>query len=108
MASASISRASRRAPPSVWRSNMTRREWLALISTAPLLKGAPAPVSPVSIAKCASYDEDVTATLGAVFDQLGGLGGLVRNKTVTIKLNMTGGPGNRLRGLAPAMTHYVH
>jgi len=86
---------------------MTRREWLALISTAPLLKAA-APVSPVSIAKCASYDEDVTAKLGTMFDQLGGLSRLVRNKTVTVKLNMTGGPGNRLQGLAPAMTHYVH
>jgi uncharacterized protein (DUF362 family) len=86
---------------------MTRREWLALISAAPLLK-ADAPVSPVSIARCASYDEDVTAKLGTMFDQLGGLGSLVRNKTVTVKLNMTGGPGNRLKGLAPAMTHYVH
>jgi uncharacterized protein (DUF362 family) len=86
---------------------MTRREWLALISAAPLLN-ADAPVSPVSIAKCASYDEDVTAKLGTMFDQLGGLSRLVRNKTVTVKLNMTGGPGNRLQGLAPAITHYVH
>jgi uncharacterized protein (DUF362 family) len=86
---------------------MTRREWLALISAAPLLN-ADAPVSPVSIAKCASYDEDVTAKLGIMFDQIGSLSRLVRNKTVTVKLNMTGGPGNRLQGLAPAMTHYVH
>jgi uncharacterized protein (DUF362 family) len=78
-----------------------------MISAAPLLNGA-APVSPVSIAKCASYDDDVTGKLGAMFDQLGGLSGLVRNKTVTVKLNMTGGPGNRLQGLAPAVTHYVH
>src|ERR1035438_3143743 len=87
---------------------MTRREWIAAISAAPLLKGAnAAPVAPVSIAKCASYDEDVTAKLGAMFDQLGGLGGLVRGKTVTIKLNMTGSPAERLQGLAPALTHYV-
>jgi uncharacterized protein (DUF362 family) len=88
---------------------VTRREWLALISSAPLLKAAPAaPVSPVSIAKCASYDEDITAKLSKMFDQLGGIEKLVRNKTVTVKLNMTGGPGNRLRGMAPALTHYVH
>jgi uncharacterized protein (DUF362 family) len=88
---------------------MTRREWLALISAAPLVKGAPvAPVAPVSIAKCASYDEDVTAKLATMFDQLGGLDKLVRNKTVTVKLNMTGGPSNRLQGLPPAQTHYVH
>jgi uncharacterized protein (DUF362 family) len=88
---------------------MTRREWLAIISAAPLLKAAPAaPVSPVSIARCASYDEDVAATMAKMFDQLGGLDKLVRNKTVTIKLNMTGSPGIRLQGLAPALTHYVH
>jgi uncharacterized protein (DUF362 family) len=91
---------------------MTRREWIAAIAAAPLLKGASAapvaPVAPVSIAKCASYDEDVTAKLGVMFDQLGGLGGLVRGKTVTIKLNMTGSPAQRLQGLAPALTHYTH
>ena len=62
---------------------MTRREWIAMIASAPLLKAAdkPAPTAPVSIAKCASYDEDVTAKLSAMFDQLGGLERVVRNKT---------------------------
>lgn len=89
---------------------MTRREWLALIAATPLLKAdtAPAPAAPVSIAKCASYEEDVTAKLATMFDQLGGLEKLVRNKTVTIKLNMTGGPTNRLNGAAPGLTHMVH
>ena len=89
---------------------MTRREWLALIAAAPLLKAAPgpAPAAPVSIARCASYDEDVTAKLAAVFTQLGGIEGLVRNKTVTVKLNMTGSPGIRFQGQAPGVTHYVH
>src|SRR5882757_6114802 len=59
-------------------------------------------------AKCASYDEDVQAKLAAMFDQLGGLERLVRNKTVTVKLNMTGSPGQRVQGLAPALTHYTH
>ena len=81
------------------------------LSAAPLLS-APrcraAPAAPVSIAKCASYDEDVTAKLGTMFDQLGGLEKLVRNKTVTIKLNMTGSPGKRVQGRAPALTHYTH
>ena len=66
---------------------MTRREWIAMISAAPslqVLHGAPEPpVAPVSIAKCATYDEDVTAKMAAMFDQLGGLEKLVRNKTVT-------------------------
>ncbi len=89
---------------------MTRREWLALITAAPLLKGAPgdAPAAPVAIAKCSSYDEDVAAHLAALFDQLGGLSGIVRGKTVTIKLNMTGSPGLRVNGKALGVTHYVH
>jgi uncharacterized protein (DUF362 family) len=88
---------------------MTRREWLELIAATPLLKAdtAPAPVAPVSIAKCASYD-DVTGKLATMFDQLGGLQKLVGNKTVTIKLNMTGGPGMRVNGLPPGHTHMVH
>ena len=92
---------------------MTRRELLAAIGAAaatPLLRGAVenAPVAPVSIAKCAGYDEDVTAKLNSMFDQLGGIARLVQNKTVTIKVNMTGPPSTRLRGLAPALTHYTH
>ena len=91
---------------------MTRREWLAMVAAAPLAQAAPdavgTPAAPVSIAKCASYDEDVSAKLAAMFDQLGGLDRLVRNKTVTVKLNMTGPPGARVQGLAPAMTHYTH
>ncbi|MGA2135863.1 MAG: DUF362 domain-containing protein [Bryobacteraceae bacterium] len=88
---------------------MTRREWIALISAAPLLKGAPsAPSAPVAIARCASYDEDVTARLAAMFNQLGGLDRIVRGKTVTIKLNMTGSPALRVDGRPPGVTHYVH
>src|SRR5579872_4739278 len=82
---------------------MTRRELLALIGSAPLLKAAPeAPTAPVSIAKCNSYNDDVTATLAAMFDQLGGLERIVKNKTVTVKLNLTGSPGLRLQGRAGA------
>jgi hypothetical protein len=89
---------------------MTRREWLATIAAAPLLNAAnpEAPAAPVSIAKCATYDEDVQAKLATLFDQLGGLERLVRNKTVTVKINMTGAPSQRVQGLAPALTHYTH
>jgi uncharacterized protein (DUF362 family) len=89
---------------------ITRREWVALISSAPLVKAAEtaAPAAPVSIAKCASYEEDFTAKLGAMFDQLGGIERLVRGKTVTVKVNMTGSPGQRVQGKAPAITHYTH
>jgi len=90
---------------------MTRREWLAMIAAAPLVNAADnpqAPAAPVSIAKCASYDEDVTAKLATMFDQLGGLERVVKNKTVTVKVNMTGAPSQRFQGLAPAITHYTH
>lgn len=89
---------------------MTRREWIALISSAPLLRAADtnAPAASVAVAKCGSYDEDLVAKLGVMFDQLGGIDGLVRNKTVTIKVNMTGSPGQRVQGRAPAATHYTH
>ena len=88
---------------------MTRREWIALAGATPLLKASQTvPARPVAIAKCASYNEDVTARLAAMFDQLGGLDRIVRNKTVTIKLNMTGSPGLRFMGRPLGSTHYVH
>ncbi len=43
-----------------------------------------------------------------MFDQLGGLAPIVRGKTVTVKLNLTGSPALRLQGRPPALTHYVH
>ena len=89
---------------------MTQRELLALLSAAPVaLKAAPdAPTAPVSIAKCAAYNDDVTATLGTMFDQIGGLERIVKGKTVTIKLNLTGSPGLRLQGRPLGVTHYTH
>jgi uncharacterized protein (DUF362 family) len=88
---------------------MTRREWLAIAASAPLLKAAPtAPASPVSIGKCSSYNEDVTAVLAAMFDQLGGIERIVKGKTVTVKLNLTGSPGLRFQGKPLGITHYTH
>src|SRR5258705_13787421 len=88
---------------------MTRREWLACTAAAGLLKAAPtAPTAPVSIAKVSPYDGDLAATLTTMFDQLGGLGRIVRNKTVTIKLNLTGSPGLRFQGKPLGVTHYTH
>jgi uncharacterized protein (DUF362 family) len=43
-----------------------------------------------------------------MFDQIGGLNRLVANKTVTIKLNLTGSPGLRFQGKALGVTHYSH
>src|SRR5947199_5074916 len=88
---------------------MTRREWLACTAAAGLLKAAPAaPTAPVSIAKCSSYDGDLVSTLTTMYDQLGGLGRIVRNQTVTIKLNLTGSPGLKFQGKPLGLTHYTH
>lgn len=91
---------------------MTRRELLAgagAFSLARSLSAAPtAPAHPVAIAKCASYNEDLNSTLGTMFDQIGGLERIVKNKTVTVKLNLTGSPGLRFQGKPLGLTHYTN
>src|SRR5512138_272639 len=87
---------------------MTRRELLTLASSAALLRAKEAPAPPVAIARCASYNEDIVAVMSRMFDQIGGLSRLVANKTVTIKLNLTGSPGLRFQGKPLGSTHYSH
>ncbi len=95
---------------------MTRREWLASVAATPLAKaasgsdenGKAAPAAPVAIGQASSYGEDITGTLKSMFDQLGGIEKLVRNKTVTIKLNLTGPPDNFVNGRPPQFTHWCH
>jgi len=71
---------------------LTRRELLAA-AAAPLALRAAAPASTVAIARCRAYDRSVEATLHTMFDQIGGLAPIVKNKTVALKLNLTGNPG---------------
>lgn len=100
-------------------SNCTRRE---LLKSASVLGGAylvgaaftpaiaaPAPTSPVSVAKCQTYDpKELLPVMARMFDQLGGIGRLVKGKTVAIKFNLTGSPQQRLGNLSPADTHFTH
>jgi hypothetical protein len=52
-----------------------------------------APASTVAIARCRTYDRPaIEQSLRTMFDQVGGIGSLVKNKTVAIKLNLTGQP----------------
>lgn len=44
----------------------------------------------VAIVSCRSYGPEVRTALAQSFDLLGGIGSLVKNKTVTVKLNLTG------------------
>jgi uncharacterized protein (DUF362 family) len=66
------------------------------------------PASRVAVGVCHEYGREVVHTLGNMFDQLGGLEGLVRGKTVAIKLNLTGVGTDRLGYLPPEVTYWVH
>jgi uncharacterized protein (DUF362 family) len=57
--------------------------------------GAPASAprraeSKVAIVSCRSYGPEVRSALAQSFDLLGGIGSLVKNRTVTVKINLTG------------------
>ncbi len=75
---------------------VTRRRALAVGSAALVRTAVGAPQTrgrnaTVAIARCTSYQPaELTGTLGRMFDQIGGIGSLVRNKTVALKLNLTG------------------
>lgn len=87
---------------------MTRRRLLAVLGTAAALPARTPPAAPVALARCRSYAEDLVALLARMFDQLGGLERLVKAKTVTIKLNLTGSPALRFEGRPLGSTHYTH
>ena len=96
----------------------TRRNWLKLaggtaagayLVGTPSLRAAGAPATRVTAAKCLTYDStELLPTLDKMFDQLGGLGRIVKGKTVAIKINLTGAPSIRLRHLPAEDTHYTH
>src|SRR5262249_5023090 len=44
----------------------------------------------VAIVRCQTYGPPVREVMDKCFDLLGGIGSLVKNKTVTVKLNLTG------------------
>lgn len=67
-----------------------------------------APTLPVAIQRCASYEPElVRGRLDAALDLIGGIKKLVRDKTVTIKVNMTG-PVQQLAGLPASRTYHIH
>lgn len=96
----------------------TRRQWLLRTASAasgvnlagtPLVRAARAPAAPVAVAKCRTYDaSELLPALNRVFEQLGGLGRIVRGKTVAIKINLTGAPTYRVGYLPLGDTHYTN
>lgn len=70
---------------------------------------AHAPTAPVGLARCADYElPSVTRSLTTLLDQLGGLRKMVTGKTVVIKVNLTGSPGNQALGLPASRTYHSH
>jgi len=96
-------------------SAMTRRQWLAasgagLVAVAHAgteLRGAVTPpADPVSVGKYPGYGKGLVEQLARQFDQIGGLGTLMRGKTVTVKLNLTG--SGQFPGFTEGQTYWVH
>jgi len=62
----------------------------------------------VAIVSCRSYGPEVRPALEKSFDLLGGIGSLVKDKTVTVKLNMTGSDFKPLLGRPVGETYMTH
>jgi uncharacterized protein (DUF362 family) len=67
-----------------------------------------AATSPVVVERAADFEiEKLAKTMESMFDRLGGIGKLVSGKTVTVKLNTTGG-GEPMRGRPAARSYQTH
>jgi uncharacterized protein (DUF362 family) len=96
----------------------TRREWLTKAASAlsgVYLSGSLpgktmiAPTAPVAVARCKTYlKTELLPAMQKMFDQMGGLGRLVKGKTVGVKINLTGAPGYRLGYLPAGDTHFTN
>lgn len=62
----------------------------------------------VAIVKCKSYGAEVAKAYESAFDYLGGVGSLVKNKTVTVKLNLTGTNFTDYLGRPVGETYMTH
>jgi uncharacterized protein (DUF362 family) len=94
---------------------ITRRSWMAgagaLAGSVVFPKrmfSAGAPAAAVAVAGCRSYGPELVPALEKLFDQLGGLGRIVRGKTVAVKVNLTGTPTDRLGYLPNGLTHWTN
>jgi uncharacterized protein (DUF362 family) len=71
-------------------------------------RSAMAPAMPVAIQRCESYDPAVVgARMKAALDLIGGIANLVRGKTVTVKINLTGTAQDAV-GKPASRTYHVH
>jgi uncharacterized protein (DUF362 family) len=107
----------------------SRRRFLGLAATAPLAFGAgcggsggsPTTSSPsptvlppssgsgvVALTRARAYGAEAAAAIGQALDLLGGVGSLVRGKTVAVKVNFTGWPIQGLFGRTAGETYVTH
>jgi uncharacterized protein (DUF362 family) len=72
-------------------------------------KSSSAPTSPVAIQRCESFEPQVfRQRLDAALDLIGGIGSLVRDKTITVKINLTGMAWEPCCGLPAQETYITH
>lgn len=62
----------------------------------------------VAIARCRTYGPETRAALAKCFDLLGGVGALVKGKTVTVKINLTGTDFSPFKGRPTGETYHTH
>jgi uncharacterized protein (DUF362 family) len=62
----------------------------------------------VAIVSCHGYGPQVRAALKSSFDLIGGIDSLVRNKTVTVKINLTGSDFSWFLGRPTGETYMTH
>jgi len=93
---------------------LNRREFVGGLGAAALSLAQPprmrasVPTAPVAVARCKSYRPEFLAAAEKMFDQLGGAGRIVKGKTVTIKVNLTGGENTRLDYLPMGRACWSH
>jgi len=105
----------------------SRRRFLGLAAAAPLAaacggsSGSPSSPSPsptalppssgsgiVALTRARAYGAESAAAMRQAFDLLGGIGSLVRGKTVAVKVNLTGWPFQWIGGRPPGETYVTH
>ena len=62
----------------------------------------------VAIVPCRTYGQEVRPALEKCFDLIGGIGPLVKNKTVTVKVNLTGSNFGPVLGRTVGETYMTH
>ena len=66
------------------------------------------PTAPVVIGRSKDYGSGLVPALESMFDKIGGLGRLVKGKTVAIKVNMVGPATDRLGFMPQEETYWTH